>query len=134
MTTAVAKSMGVADEEAERLKRGYLPPEEEHMGSAAHAAAVVKAGGFADDIQSSLEFYLTKMPGATISRVLLSGGGSRLDGLQEIVQQRLPNAEVTYGRAFHRVRADLDLEPDAMEEAEPLLAVAVGLALPGVRG
>ena len=33
----------------------------------------------------------------------------------------------------HRI-TQVDLSPEAMAEAEPLLAVAVGLALPGVRG
>jgi type IV pilus assembly protein PilM len=134
VTTAVAKSMGVEAGDAERMKRGHLAPEEEHMAGGASAAAADTATSFADDIQSSLEFYLTKMPGSHIARVLLSGGGSRLDGLDTLLQERLPDTEVGRGRAFHRVHADLDLDPEAMADVEPLLAVAVGLALPGMRG
>jgi hypothetical protein len=32
---------------------------------------------------------------------------------------------------FERVKSELDLPPEAMEDAEPVLAVAVGLAIPG---
>jgi type IV pilus assembly protein PilM len=88
---------------------------------------------FAEEIRSSLEFYLTQMPGAKIGRVLLTGGGSKLQGLGRLLDERLP-AEVAQGHPFHRVSGALDLPPDALDEAEPLLAVAVGLALPGVRG
>jgi len=133
VTSAVASMMGVAEDEAERFKRGHVPPVE-HMAGAAQSAAEGKAAAFVDDIQSSVEFYLSKMPGTRISRLVLSGGGSRLEGLVEMLESRLPDTQVVHGRAFSRVRADLDLDADAMAEAEPLLAVAVGLALPGVRG
>jgi type IV pilus assembly protein PilM len=133
VTSAVARTMGLEDEEAERLKRGvFSEGNEAHVGEA-HRAAVTRAASFAEEIRSSLEFYLSKMPGARIGRVLLSGGGSMLGGLEGLLQERLP-AEVVQGHPFHRVNPELDLEPDVMAEAEPVLAVAVGLALPGVRG
>ena len=87
----------------------------------------------AEEIRSSLEFYLAQMPGARIGRILLTGGGSKLQGLEAVLEEHLP-AEVVQGRPFHRVSGELDLPPDAVAQAEPLLAVAVGLALPGVRG
>ena len=37
------------------------------------------------------------------------------------------------GHAFRRVTPTLDLSDEALGEVEPLLAVAVGLALPGAR-
>lgn len=134
VTTAVARSMGVGEDDAERLKLGFPASDHEHMVPAATSVAVSRAATFADEIHSSLEFYLAKMPGARISRVLLSGGGSRLDGLGQLLQDRMPNVDVRPGRAFHRVSPEVDLDPDALAEVEPLLSVAVGLALPGVRG
>jgi type IV pilus assembly protein PilM len=92
-----------------------------------------RAAAFADDIHSSLEFYLSQMPGSRISRVLLSGGGSKLPGLMELLAERVPG-QVVPGRAFHRVAVAADLSDESIEQTEPYLAVAVGLALPGVRG
>ncbi len=92
-----------------------------------------RAASFSDEIRSSLDFYQSQMPGAKIGRVLLTGGGSKLDELRRVLADRLP-AVVARGHPFHRVTPELDLPPEAAAEAEPLLAVAVGLALPGVRG
>lgn len=134
VTAAVARAMGVEQAEAERLKRGESSgaTEDETRGGAVQVA-INRVATFADEIRSSLDFYLTQMPGARVARVLLTGGGSKLPGLIELLSERLP-AEVLEGRAFHRVHASVDMSAEEAAEAEPLLAVAVGLALPGVRG
>jgi type IV pilus assembly protein PilM len=133
VTQAVARAIGVTEEEAERIKRDGRSGLEEQVYEQASQAAISRAAAFADDIRSSLDFYQSQMPGAKIGRVLLTGGGSKLEGLQRMLVDRFP-AEVAEGRPFHRVSPALDLSDAAMADAEPLLAVAVGLALPGVRG
>jgi type IV pilus assembly protein PilM len=135
VTAAVARAMGVDENEAERLKRGpdSWTAAEQEQASGAVQVATSRATTFADEIRSSLDFYLTQMPGARVSRILLTGGGSKLPGLIDLLSERLP-AEVKQGHPFHRVQVSLDLSPETAAEAEPLLAVAVGLALPGVRG
>ena len=59
--------------------------------------------------------------------VLVTGGGSRLEGLFDLMRQRIP-VPVEPGAVFSRVPHQLD-EAD-VAAAEPLLAVAIGLALP----
>jgi len=129
ITLAVARGLGVEDEVAERLKRG-----EDGEGGPAQKdverVALSRAGSFVDEIRSSLEFYTAQVPGARIWRVLVTGGGSKLKGFIELLQERIP-VKVDRGRVFERVKSELDLPPDAMEDAEPVLAVAVGLAIPG---
>jgi len=133
ITHAVAQGVQVSEEEAERLKRANgSEPDRAKAANVARAAAA-GAATFAEEIRSSLEFYLAQMPGARIGRILLTGGGSKLQGLEAVLEEHLP-AEVVQGQPFHRVSGELDLPPDAVAQAEPLLAVAVGLALPGVRG
>jgi type IV pilus assembly protein PilM len=133
VTNAVARTLGVSDEEAESLKRNSETAIEPAKSDQAVKAAIARAASFADDIRSSIDFYQSQMPGARVGRVLLTGGGSKLSGLKRLLEDRLP-AEVAEGHPFHRVAPALDLSDEAMAEAEPLLAVAVGLALPGVRG
>jgi type IV pilus assembly protein PilM len=133
VTAAVARALGTSDEEAELLKMGSGHGHDGEKHDQAMKAAVSRASSFADDIRSSLDFYQSQLPGARIGRVLLTGGGSKLAGLQRLLVERLP-VPVAEGHPFHRVSPTLDLNDDAMAEAEPLLAVAVGLALPGVRG
>ncbi|MDP8956782.1 MAG: type IV pilus assembly protein PilM [Actinomycetota bacterium] len=131
VTEAISRALDVPTEEAERLKRGLDGQDPE---KAAHAERVAsdRAALFAQDVRSSLDFYLTQT-NARLSRVLISGGGSKLDALHPVLEEELP-ADVVQGRPFHRVRPDLNLPEEVMAEAEPLLAVAVGLALPGGRG
>jgi type IV pilus assembly protein PilM len=92
--------------------------------------AMQRAVSFVDEIRSSLEFYTAQSQGARIARVLVTGGGSKLDGFMDLLRQRIP-VQVEAGQVFQRARSQLSLSPEAQAEAEPLLAVAVGLAIPG---
>ena len=172
ITLAVAGGLGVADDVAERLKRGEPPGSaegglepadraEEPAGADAPDAdaapedaapprepgpaiengerpelvrnlAFARAGSFVDEVRSSLEFYAAQVPSARIGRVLVVGGGSRLDGFVELFQERIP-VPVDRGRLFERVKSELDLSAEAAVEAEAVLPVAVGLAIPGKR-
>jgi type IV pilus assembly protein PilM len=92
--------------------------------------AMQRASSFVDEIRSSLEFYTAQSQGARIARVLITGGGSKLDGFLDLLRQRIP-VQVDPGQVFQRARSQLSLSPEALTEAEPLLAVAIGLAIPG---
>ena len=125
----MARSADVEDEVAEHLKRG-----EEVEGAPKPAtireAALQRAGAFVDEIRSSLEFYTAQSRDARIGRVLVTGGGSKLEGLIDLMRQRIP-VSVEPGRVFQHVPSKLPLSDDQVIDAEPLLAVAVGLAIPG---
>ena len=130
ITSAVARALGIDEDEAERLKRGDVDVSDNGMGEEAARLAIGRASNFADEIRSSLDFYLSQVPDARIGRVLLTGGGAKLSGFDSLLEERLPH-DVVVGRPFHRVNPRLDLPDEVINEAEPLLAVAIGLALPG---
>ena len=92
--------------------------------------ALQRAATFVDEIRSSLEFYTAQSHGTRISRVLVSGGGSKLHGFLDLLGQRIP-VPVEAGRVFQHVQSQLPLSEEVQTEAEPVLAVAVGLAIPG---
>ena len=94
--------------------------------------ALTRAGSFVDEVRASLEFYTALMPNAQIGRVLVVGGGSRLDGLLELLQERL-QVPVDRGRLFERATSEIELSAEASVEAEAVLSVAVGLAIPARR-
>jgi type IV pilus assembly protein PilM len=94
--------------------------------------ALTRAGSFVDEVRSSLEFYTAQMPNAQVGRVLVVGGGSRLDGLLELLQERLP-VPVDRGRLFERAKSEVELSAEASAEAEAVLSVAVGLGIPARR-
>jgi type IV pilus assembly protein PilM len=130
ITVAVARAFGIEEDIAEPMKRGEVPPGVEDLPSLedVHRVALQRAAGFADEVRSSLEFYAAQVPGARIARVLVTGGGSKLEGLIEILRDRIP-IPIDRGHVFARARSDLRLEQDILEEAEPVLAVPVGLAM-----
>jgi type IV pilus assembly protein PilM len=160
ITLALATSLEIDEEIAERLKRGEgtgpaaetpvqtvetvelpAPPPPRPVAASngdlpdpaqVRSLTLARAGSFVDEVRSSLEFYAAQMPNAQIGRVLVVGGGSRLDGLLELIQERLP-VPVDRGRLFERAKSELDLSPEAAAEAEAVLSVAVGLAIPARR-
>ena len=129
VTLAIARTLGVEDEVAERLKKAEdvagAPPLEE-----VRRTALSRAGSFVDEIRSSLEFYTAQAQGARIGRVLITGGGSKLEGLLDLLAERIP-VPVERGHVFQRAVPKLELDERALAEAEPVLAVAIGLAIPG---
>lgn len=135
ITLALASGLGVDDDVAERLKRGERV-QVEGVGATPlpeaaeiRELALTRAGSFVDEVRSSLEFYTAQIPNAQIGCVLVVGGGSRLDGLLELLQERLP-VPVDRGRLFERAKSEIELSAEASAEAEAVLSVAVGLAIP----
>jgi type IV pilus assembly protein PilM len=128
VTVAMATSLGIPEEDAEALKRGQPveggpPAEQVENTRKARVAALV------DEIRSSLDFYRAQTPGAEVSRVLVTGGGSKLPGLVDLLDERV-DAQVQRGHAFQKMSVRLDMDEATMAEAEPLLAVSLGLTLP----
>jgi type IV pilus assembly protein PilM len=129
ITVAIARGLTVEDDVAERLKRGEIVEGSAATPEQALEVAMQRATQFVDEIRSSLEFYTAQTQGARIERLLISGGGSKLAGFIDIVRQRIP-VTVEPGRVFGKVGSQLSLSEEAQAEAEPVLATAVGLALP----
>ena len=129
ITVAIARGLSVEDDVAERLKRGETVEGSEATPEQALEVAMQRATQFVDEIRSSLEFYTAQTQGARIDRLLISGGGSKLEGFIDILRQRIP-VTVEPGRVFSKVGSQLSLSADAQAEAEPVLATAVGLAIP----
>jgi type IV pilus assembly protein PilM len=139
ITIAIARGLGIDDALAEQLKRGETveapageEPAEPPAPDDVRRLALMRAGSFVDEVRSSLEFYAAQVPSARIGRVLVVGGGSRLDGFLELLAERIP-VPVDRGRLFERAKSELELSVEAAAEAEAVLSVAVGLAIPSRR-
>jgi type IV pilus assembly protein PilM len=128
VTVSMATALGIPEDDAEALKRGQVveggPPSEEVEGIRRTRAATL-----VDEIRSSLDFFRAQTPGAEVSKVMVTGGGSKLEGFMELLDDRI-DARVEPGRAFRKVAVRLDMDEETKADAEPLLAVALGLALP----
>jgi type IV pilus assembly protein PilM len=128
VTRALADALSVTEEEAESLKWGQ-PVEGAPSPTEVQSIVDRRAGVLVDEIRSSLDFYRAQMPDSEVTRVLVTGGGSKLPGFVERLRDRM-GGRVERGHPFGKVAVQLQMDEETMAEAEPLLAVAVGLALP----
>ncbi len=129
ITDAVAERLGVTAHQAEGLKQqltlGYAT---EDLAAVQRAVAATMQE-FVDEIRGSLDYYATANPSAPIERILVSGGGSRLDGLLDRLSSatRLP---AVAGDPLASVRlGKTGLDERQIDFVKPLAAVPVGLAL-----
>ncbi|HXY46036.1 MAG TPA: type IV pilus assembly protein PilM [Acidimicrobiales bacterium] len=125
ITAAIAGALDLPIDDAEATKRN-LDQSGPHIRAAATAANEAATSLIAE-IRSSIEYYSTLPGRSEIRRVTLTGGGSRLSGLLERLQQNL-RAQVVRGSALSRI--DTNLKPDEIANRDPLCAVVIGLALP----
>jgi type IV pilus assembly protein PilM len=132
-TEALQKDFGLSYENAEKVKRG-----EDVEGIDKQQAAGVLSSVTEDivtEIQRSFEFYRSTAGSEKLARVLISGGCTRIPGFLSVLSERLEvPAEIT--NPFRNIKYDPKrFNPAFMEEAGPMAAVAVGLAIrrPGDR-
>ena len=83
------------------------------------------------ELRSSIDYYATLTGRSPVRRVVITGGGSRLYGFAEQLQQQL-RLPVFLGSALNRIDCSrLRLPADELARLDPSVAVVVGLALPG---
>ena len=130
---ALQKDFGLTYEDAERLKQGE-EVEGVDKGEAGDVIASVTEDIVAD-IQQSFEFFRTTTGSDQINRVLVSGGCARIQNFTPILSERL-EVPIEVTNPFTNIKVDPKrFSPTFMEEAGPMAAVAVGLAIrrPGDR-
>lgn len=126
LTEALVTDLDVGFEAAEALKRRVDDDED-----AIHAQHVVRAAlvPMLEEIRSSLDFWQAQAPEEQLRRILLTGGASRTEALDDRLEQ-LSGATVVPANAFSRVDVSgSGLDHDSELLAESVGAVAVGLAL-----
>jgi type IV pilus assembly protein PilM len=128
-TEEIQKALSVSFEEAERLKMGgsgpdqdqeVLPQEVEH---AVRSVTDIVIG----EIARSLDFYTATAAESRISKVLMSGGGSRIVGLGAAFAERT-GLDVEAFDPLARMLPSSGFEPETLADLAPSLGVGIGLA------
>ena len=125
ISDSISKSLNLPFAKAEELKKEYgifENPSEKNL---------------AETIKTHLDYIFSetngvllgyeKKYGRTISKVILTGGGSLMKGIKEIASNNF-KAEVEIGHPFSKVGAPAFLEK-VLETTGPEFAIALGLAL-----
>jgi len=131
ITDAVAERMGVPAEQAETFKQGTGLAAIPAQADAHPAVRAIEStcAAFVEEVRGSLDYYMAQPGSARVSRVVLSGGGSRLSGLTGRLSgaTRLP-VEVASPLSQLRM-GKTGLTDEQLTYVEPMATVPVGLAL-----
>ncbi|WKZ33857.1 MAG: type IV pilus assembly protein PilM [Thermodesulfobacteriota bacterium] len=126
-TEEIQRQLNISFKDAEDLKTGAREPSEQEATELAAALESVSTN-LAFEVKRSLDFFLGGAHGSYISKIFLSGGGSRVAGLQNLMQEKT-SVPVEPVDPFKGIEANpKHFGPEALKEAAPLFGVAVGLA------
>jgi type IV pilus assembly protein PilM len=131
ITETIADRMGVPIEQAEALKQSNSLPTDATAVGANPVTRVLEAAAatWVEEVRGSLDYYSAQTDAARLGRIVLSGGGGLLRGLD----QRLSGAvRVPVEPATPLSRLEIGrtrLSSEQLSYVEPLAAVPVGLAL-----
>lgn len=124
ITKNISQSLGVSFSEAEKLKRevGF-----DKTINAEVEDIVRLATNYIFSDTNSVVFNYEKKYNKSISKVVLTGGGSLLKGLLDYAKENL-HTEVIHTNPFAKTEAPAFLQP-VLEASGPEFSVAVGLAI-----
>lgn len=128
VTDAIAERLGVPTSVAEAIKRGgdLEAPEERDL---AGSAVDLMLEAFVDEIRSSIDYYSASNPAFRPERLVLTGGGSLLDGVAERLGAAVRLPVLAGDPISHLHVGNTGLDGDQLGLVQPLAAVPVGLAL-----
>ncbi|OQX19916.1 MAG: pilus assembly protein PilM [Desulfobulbaceae bacterium A2] len=127
ITELIARRLGIDEAEAERLKLGLVPPgehqkeiEEMYLGTCTQWIL---------EIKKNLDLYRAKNAANPVQKIVLSGGGSRVQGLEGFIKQET-GLEVSHVNPFANIRFNpKKLDEDYVRNLAPEMAIAAGLAI-----
>ncbi len=136
-SAALADGLGIDAEQAEEMKRRIgvqpegSPPEAGTDEDAARRILTRQADSFIEEIRGSVNYHLTQSGDAAIDRLVVAGNGARLPHLANRLGRAL-NTAVQPAKILELVDVGrVQLTPEQLDAAQPVLPAAVGLALWG---
>ena len=133
-TDVLQRSLGLSFQQAEAVKRGVNHAVEGIEEKSIEPLMNNVTEIVAMEIQKTFDFYraTTEDNQTVVEKILISGGGSKLQGLAEDLSARL-ELPVEVLDPFRNIKVDAKkFDPDYLGEIMPEMAVAVGLAMRGV--
>lgn len=125
ITTSIAQSLNIPFAAAERMKKEFGLLDHPSEKSLAEIISTHTSYIFSEANNVVLDYE--KKHNRIISKVIFTGGGSLLKGLQEVAAGNF-RAEISIGNPFSKVGAPAFLSK-VLESVGPEFAVALGLAL-----
>ena len=125
-TDILQKELSLSFEEAEQVKRGKV------LDGVAPENITALLQSVSDvlllEIQKTFDFFRATSVNEQIQRIYLSGGGSLVTGLVDLLKNKF-KMPVEYLNPFNRIAIGKGIDVSKLESISPSMAIAVGLAL-----
>lgn len=124
-TEEMQRQLNVSFKDAEEMKTGKKEASEpDALASAIESVS----NNLAFEVKRSLDFFLGGAQGSYVNKIYLSGGGSTVAGLREMMQDKT-SIPVDVADPFKNIEADArQFDKEKLKLVAPYFGVAVGLA------
>ncbi len=126
-TDALQKDLGLPYETAEALKRGEQV--EGTLPDNVFPVLQSTAENIVSEIQKTFDFFKATTQEEKIDQVFLAGGSARLQGLRELLMERLDTQVEILNPFLALTVSAKDVDGEIVNQMGPAAAVAVGLAV-----
>lgn len=128
LTEQLANALGIEHEMAEKIKLGLVPLDESTSQKVSSIFNKVCTQWILE-IKKAIDLYRANNPDKSLACLVLSGGGSKVNGLLEYLH-RETGLEVTQFNPFSGMVADEKLfDKKYLNSIAPEMAIAVGIAI-----
>ncbi len=127
LTEQIQNRIGLEFEDAEYLKLGLAPAEE--FQADLENVFISTCTQWALEIKKAMDLYYTNNPDATLDKIVLSGGGSRIKGLCRFLYEET-GIPVEILSPFSKINIDdTKIDPEYATYMAAEMAICTGLAL-----
>ena len=127
LTDQIQNRFGITTDEAEGLKMGYASVDEKQKDLDeifGHTCTL-----WALELKKAIDLYYTNNPDMALNKIILSGGGSRIQGLDQFLAEEI-GLEVEILNPFIKIQADTkQIDREYLNYIGPEMAIALGLAI-----
>ena len=127
LTEQIAGSLGVEYEEAEKIKLGLVPVEENR--EELEEIFTQTCTQWVLEIKKAIDLYVANNPDQPLQRLILSGGGSKVGGLKDFIASET-GLEVISFNPFQDMKVnEKKIDRAYLNAIAPEMAIAAGLAI-----
>ena len=127
LTDQIASNFDIDEEEAEKIKLGVIPAGERQQELEEIFTSVCTNWIF--EIKKAIDLYTSKRPDRPLSKIVLSGGGSKVHGLAEFIHNET-GIEVVQFNPFAGMKInEKKIDRHYLDAIAPEMAIAAGLAI-----
>ena len=127
LTERIMGEFDLEFEEAEALKLGVTPPDDKEKALQEIYSSVCTQWIF--EIKKAIDLYHSNFSDAPLSKLVLSGGGSKVEGLIDYLNQET-NIKVERFNPFTNMKfSKRKIDPEYLKMVGPEMAIASGIAI-----